>query len=943
MVRIPAGALISATMEIRQPPIITLDLASVQDAVGRFQSVSDAESICGLRVLRRALVTSILEEPSETVSAYWTEPVREMHRLVAKSGLRAMPRDVEDEAILDMVCKRMSGQWGQPESAAATIAAMLLAYQHDTPLPPSLVDVPVWLMADYAAYLLEMPALFHRIGEADEYLMHLTQAVTLLHDFVVREPRAENAGQIAAVFANSANFIQGYFNTANLQRLFAQRGDILSRFLIEEKYTLLAAQPSCIAVQRIKLGIYALHFAPQTETFFMLSHFEHLDAERFDITLFTQTESGHALEKRCFDAADQVVLLPGGDLQSQVKAIRAADLDVLIIGTNAAAIINPAAVLGSHRLARIQVASVSSPVTTGLHHIDVLLSAEWNETAADAADNYTEYLYRMPGSVNCYAFQYDDDPPNIAPTREGMGIRQDQLVFFAGANYFKIIPELSLAWAHILAAVPDSVLILMPFNPNWSSQYEAAPLIARITEQMRSCGVEQEQLRLVMPVGSRADVHRYIELADIYLDAFPFAGACSMLDPLFVGVPPVAWRGETSRSSHGAAMLQMLNLQDLVANSADEYETLAIQLANNPSMRKNIRNKLLKAKQNNGRGILHNLFRRLSGPTRLNQPPYFDTRAFSRKVGVALEDLFVAYASHYDALRQMAPDNLRLHLQHLADDIVGSNQELESLTDLWIAEHLILPFLRGVNTNESAPLLIDVGACYGQMSLPFIAEGWHAVLFEPDPTARAILETNIATYSDRCSVVPAAAGKDTIPEVSFHKSKTPGLSGFGDSPFGATEIVLKVPCISLAEYCANEGLVQVDFLKIDAEGYDFDVLEGFDFTRFKPRLVMVEYGTHFPRQTISVVNEALCRMENLGYRAVIFNYDDDGSFNKGIWSYRLTDLFVSRYIPEDRASAFGNIIFYLNEDKEFLLSLITVLDSCKPRRSFWNELRRAAT
>ena len=58
-------------------------------------------------------------------------------------------------------------------------------------------------------------------------------------------------------------------------------------------------------------------------------------------------------------------------LISQVETIRNDDLDILLIGTNVTAITNHITLLALHRLARIQLTSTSSCVTTGMKHIDL--------------------------------------------------------------------------------------------------------------------------------------------------------------------------------------------------------------------------------------------------------------------------------------------------------------------------------------------------------------------------------------------------------------------------------------------------------------------------------------------------------------------------------------------------------------------------------------------
>ena len=74
-----------------------------------------------------------------------------------------------------------------------------------------------------------------------------------------------------------------------------------------------------------------------------------------------------------------------------------------------------------------------------------------------------------------------------------------------------------------------------------------------------------------------------------------------------------------------------------------------------------------------------------------------------------------------------------------------------------------------------------------------MARGWHAELLEPDPAAREVLERSLAGYSAQIRVHAIAASSESVDAIEFHQSATQGLSGLGESPFGATQNVLRVP------------------------------------------------------------------------------------------------------------------------------------------------------
>ncbi len=892
-------------------------LTRVATEVSHTKQATALEGYGALRQMRLDLVTTLIALEPGAFPTSWGL-LGGAYEALLKSGLRCLARLPVEEDIFS----RLHGLLGASAVQlphGILLAAMLVARNFELPLIDPPARIPDWLRPVYLAMLLESPPVFNHIGEAERYVDHFSELTALVHRLACRPEKAEwspATADLIAQYAMKTNLCQVYFSDRNLRQIYQRRGEILSAYLLSQGMPALAGSlpDSAPSGRKIRLGIFAESLEPRTETYFTLSHFEFLDRERFDITLYTVRSNGNRLERYCASRADRLITLHPDDVAQQIARIRADTLDMLLISTNMTVVTNFASILGAARLAPIQIASVCSPVTTGANHVDVMLSAAWNEPAADARDHYTEYLLRMPESVNYYAYQHDHDPVTVKISRERLGIPPGKLVFFSGANFYKILPELSAQWAQILAAVPDSLLLLMPFNPHWSSTYERLPFMARIRHQLLAAGVAPQRLHIIDTVPTRADVHQVMRLADLYLDGYPFAGACSMLDSIIVGMPAIVRGGVAGRSNHGVSLMHMVGLGELCSFSPEDYVAKAIALAGDPGRRDAIR-------------------AHLSQLATAVPPVYYDTAVFSGRVGHALVELYNARVRRYGRLAGAAAE-LRRTLVESARQVIGRRPELDALTDIGIVELVIAPYFNSHGTTQRR-LMLDVGACHGAMAAPLLARGWRAELFEPDPAARRVLEKNLGPYRAQTRIHAMAAGPQTAATVAFHQAGTQGLSGFDESPFGSTANVLQVPCITLSDFCARHALTRVDFLKIDAEGYDFDVLESLDFDRVRPELILVEYGLHFPRQTLAVVNECIAKMASHSYGAVVFAYTDDGNFKRLRWVYRLTDLYLDGDMPAQPPGAFGNILFYPAQDTRLCLILQALIDSCSPPRELW--------
>jgi predicted O-linked N-acetylglucosamine transferase (SPINDLY family) len=96
-------------------------------------------------------------------------------------------------------------------------------------------------------------------------------------------------------------------------------------------------------------------------------------------------------------------------------------------------------------------------------------------------------------------------------------------------------------------------------------------------------GVSGPRLVFASYVASGADHLARLSLADLFLDTRPYNAHSSASDALWAGVPVLTQPGDTFAGRVGASLLRACGLDELIAESAASYETIALRLARDRS------------------------------------------------------------------------------------------------------------------------------------------------------------------------------------------------------------------------------------------------------------------------------------------------------------------------------------------------------------------------
>lgn len=163
--------------------------------------------------------------------------------------------------------------------------------------------------------------------------------------------------------------------------------------------------------------------------------------------------------------------------------------------------------------------------------------------------------------------------------------------------------------------------------------------------------------------------------------------------------------------------------------------------------------------------------------------------------------------------------------------------------------------LQRLFAEQVSGFYIDIGGCHpvdDSVTAAFYARGWHGVNVEPDPALHALLAAERPRDVNICAAVTRSRGR-----VTFYATATRGHGTIDPERAAPREHLAdgqlapahdpalagqRVPALLLSDvvdcYGAEDG--RIDFLKIDVEGAESEVIASGDWSRHRPRVVLVE-------------------------------------------------------------------------------------------------------
>ena len=346
----------------------------------------------------------------------------------------------------------------------------------------------------------------------------------------------------------------------------------------------LAPRPS-LSERPLRIGYLSGCFRTHSVGFLAWWLLKHHNREKFNIYLYSlgdipEDSQQQAYKKEFGDYfyQGQLPIATVADKINQDEIDILVDLDSLTSYGNCAIL--------SLKPAPIQVTWLGYDAT-GFPGVDYFI-ADHYVLPESAQDYYTEKIWRLP--QNYIAIDgFAVGTPTIS--RISLDIPEDGIIYFSSQTGLKRNPHNISLQMQIIKQVPNSYFLLKSHRSNHQDLQDF------ITPIAEAVGVDLECLRFLPSADTDMEHRANLAIADIVLDTYPYNGATTTLEKLWMGIPIVTRVGEQFAARNSYTMMMNVGVTEGIAWSDQEYVEWGVKLGKDEKLRQEIVWKLRKSRQ----------------------------------------------------------------------------------------------------------------------------------------------------------------------------------------------------------------------------------------------------------------------------------------------------------------------------------------------------------
>jgi predicted O-linked N-acetylglucosamine transferase (SPINDLY family) len=224
---------------------------------------------------------------------------------------------------------------------------------------------------------------------------------------------------------------------------------------------------------------------------------------------------------------------------------------------------------------------------SGLPSIDYFIADPY-VLPEDAQSYYQETIWRLPKTYIAVD-GFEVGVPTLR--RDHLNISADAVVYFSGQTGLKRHPDTIRLQLKILKEVPNSYFLV-------KSLVGDQTLIQQIFIQLaEEEGVDPGRLRFLGGVADETAHRANLGIADVVLDTYPYNGATTTLEALWVGVPLITRVGQQFAARNSYAFLTNAGISEGIAWTDEEYVEWGVRLGKDKALRQEVAWKLKASRQ----------------------------------------------------------------------------------------------------------------------------------------------------------------------------------------------------------------------------------------------------------------------------------------------------------------------------------------------------------
>jgi protein O-GlcNAc transferase len=324
----------------------------------------------------------------------------------------------------------------------------------------------------------------------------------------------------------------------------------------------------------VRVGYVSADFREHTLRLFIGPVLGHHDRGRYEVHCYSSVKASDIWTDRLRELADHwhdVAPLTDAELAEKIRSDRIdvlIDLSMYMDGQRRKTF--------AEKPAPVQIAWFAYPGTTGAEGVDYRITDPFLDPPG-AELPYSERSLWLPHSFWCY------DPGSEQPAvNELPALAAGRVTFGCLNNFLKVNRSVLELWGRVLSAVPDSELLILAPSA-WARDFARNELAKQ--------GVDPKRVRFEN-LKRRAEYLELYHHIDLALDCFPYNGHTTSFDAFYMGVPVVTLVGKTIVGRAGLCQAHHLGLPELVAETHDQYVSIAVELARDLARLRALRSEL---------------------------------------------------------------------------------------------------------------------------------------------------------------------------------------------------------------------------------------------------------------------------------------------------------------------------------------------------------------